>query len=155
PATSRAATPDAALGPAPLDVSPVDLASSDGAPANVTSTATGRRRRGGWLLELIETLVVTVLLFFGIQTFLAQPFEVEMTSMQNTLQPGQYVLVDKLTPHFAPYHRGDIVVFQPPATVARAAPFIKRVIGEPGDTVDIRDDGRVAVNGTVIDEPYI
>lgn len=130
-------------GPSPE--SPSDDASSGEAP---------RRRRGGVLLEIAETLLITVLLFFGIQTFLAQPFEVEQVSMQQTLQPGQYVLVDKLTPRFAPYRRGDIVVFQPPPAVARDAPFIKRVIGVAGDTVEIHD-GLVHVNGLALAEPYV
>ena len=71
--------------------------------------------------------------------------------------PNQYVLVDKLTPHFDAYHRDDIVVFSPPpgwASDASGTPFIKRVIGVAGDTVDIHD-GFVFVNGTKLDEPYV
>lgn len=107
-------------------------------------------------LEIVETLVLTVLIFFLVHTFVAQPFRVEQTSMERTLLPEHYVLVDKLTPHWAPYERGDIVVFQPPEgfTSPSGAPFIKRVIGLPGDRVDLQD-GFVLVNGTQIDEPYV
>ena len=68
--------------------------------------------------------------------------------MERTLEPEQYVLVDKLTPRVDAFDRGDIVVFNPPAAWAQAdgTPFIKRVIGEGGDTIKIQD-GKVFVNG--------
>ena len=76
--------------------------------------------------------------------------------MEHTLEPEQYVLVDKLTPRFDTYKRGDIVVFTPPPDWVQddGTPFIKRVIGLGGDTVDIHD-GHVFINGTQIDEPYL
>lgn len=116
-------------------------------------------RRSWWrtgVFEIIETLVLTVLIFLGIQTFVAQPYKVEQFSMENTLLPEQFVLVDKLTPRWAPYKRGDVIVFNPPASWSRAGtvPFIKRVIGLPGDKVELRD-GKVYVNGKELDEPYL
>lgn len=108
----------------------------------------------GCLVEVAETLVLTVVIFLLIQTFVAQPFQVDQISMETTLEPGQYVLVDKLTPRFDDYSRGDIVVFRPPAVSDDAVPFIKRVIGEPGDHVELRESA-VYVNGQRLDEPYI
>src|SRR4051794_31787500 len=110
----------------------------------------------GCLFEVVETLVLTVVIFLGIQTFVAQPYKVQQGSMETTLLPDQYVLVDKLTPRWSAYNRGDIVVFDPPAnwTEATGVPFIKRVIGLPGDHVQLRD-GAVYVNGTKLDEPYV
>jgi signal peptidase I len=110
----------------------------------------------GCLFEIVETLVLTLLIFFVIQNFVAQPYKVQQKSMQRTLEEDQYVLVDKLTPRFDAYNRGDIVVFEPPQDWGESGtPFIKRVIGEPGDTVEIRDDGLVYVNDTPLDEPYL
>ncbi len=115
-----------------------------------------RRPFFGCLFEIVETLVLTLIIFLVIQTFVAQPYKVQQQSMEHTLEPDQYVLVDKLTPRFDDYSRGDIVVFTPPADWAQedGTPFIKRVIGLPGDTVDIHD-GEVFINGTMIDEPYL
>ena len=100
----------------------------------------------GCLFEIVETLVLTLIIFFVIQTFVAQPYKVQQQSMEHTLEPDQYVLVDKLTPRFDTYKRGDIVVFKPPpdfGVQADDTPFIKRVIGLGGDTVDIRDGERL------------
>lgn len=110
----------------------------------------------GCLFEVVETLVLTVLIFLGIQTFVAQPYRVQQQSMMVTLLPDQYVLVDKLTPRWAPYGRGDIVVFDPPETWTPngSVPYIKRIIGLPNDTVALRD-GKVYVNDVELDEPYL
>ena len=111
----------------------------------------------GCLLEIVETLVLTLLIFWVIQSFVAQPFRVQQVSMERTLEPDQYVLVDKLTPRFDAYKRGDIVVFDPPESWPEAVPgqpYIKRVIGVGGDTIELRD-GAVYVNGTKLTEPYV
>ncbi len=110
----------------------------------------------GCLFEIVETLVLTLIIFLVIQTFVAQPYKVQQQSMEHTLEPDQYVLVDKLTPRFDTYKRGDIVVFSPPPDWSREdeTPFIKRVIGLGGETVEIRD-GDVFINGAKMDEPYL
>ncbi len=117
---------------------------------------TGRGRRGlGCALEVIETLALTLVIFFVIQNFVAQPFQVQGRSMERTFVEGDYILVDRLTALWSPYARGQVVVFHPPAdATTRKEPFIKRVIGIAGDTVLVRD-GRVFVNGVALDEPYL
>ncbi|TMB51225.1 MAG: signal peptidase I, partial [Chloroflexi bacterium] len=92
--------------------------------------------------------------------FIAQPFEVEQNSMVPTILEGEYVLIDKVSPRFSDYERGDIVVFNPPVGYSEGGvPFIKRVIGIPGDRVRL-DNGRVYVTpaggaAVRLDEPYI
>ena len=123
------------------------------------------RRPLGCLLEIAETLVLTIIIFLVIQTFVAQPYRVQQESMRTTLEPDEYVLVDKITPNFDDYSRGDIVVFNPVERGESCSdtpleqqdgepPFIKRVIGQPGDRVEIRD-GRVFINATRLAEPYV
>ncbi len=111
----------------------------------------------GCLFEVLEALLFTLVIFFVIQMFVAQPYQVKQESMENTLMPDQYVLVDKLTPQFSEYHRGDVVVFNPPPGWTQdpgGSPFIKRVIGVGGDSVDIHG-GHVFINGVQISEPYL
>jgi signal peptidase I len=118
------------------------------------------RRRLGCALEIVETLVLTLVIYLIIHNFVAQPFEVEQQSMVPTVNPGEYVLIDKISPRFSDYRRGDIVVFQPPPGFGQGGvPFIKRVIGLPGDTVSL-ENGRVFVtpaggSPVRLDEPYV
>ena len=110
----------------------------------------------GCLFEIVETLVLTLIIFVVIQNFVAQPYKVQQQSMERTLEPEQYVLVDKLTPRFDTYKRGDIVVFTPPQEWGdNGTPFIKRVIGVAGDSIEIRDDGLVYIDDVALDEPYL
>lgn len=110
----------------------------------------------GCLLEIVETLVLTLIIFWVVQSFVAQPFRVQQKSMQHTLEEDQYVLVDKLTPRFDTYKRGDVVVFDPPVPWVHVnrEPYIKRVIAVGGDTIAIRD-GSVFVNEIKLVEPYV
>jgi signal peptidase I len=115
------------------------------------------RRALGCLLELIETLLLALIVFVVVQLFIAQPYQVQQESMENTLMPDQYILVDKLTPRFDSFHRGDIVVFNPPSGWEQdptGTPYVKRIIGVGGDTVEIRD-GSVFVNGEQLKEGYL
>ena len=117
------------------------------------------RRSLGCAFEIIETLVLTLVIYLVIHNFVAQPFEVQQQSMVPTILSGEYILIDKLSPRFGDYGRGDIVVFHPPQGAAEDIPYIKRVIGLPGDTVTL-ENGNVLVappdgSAVRIDEPYI
>ena len=110
----------------------------------------------GCLIEIVETVLLTVIIFFVVQHFVAQPYEIIGISMENTLYDGQMVLVDKISPVITDYRRGDVIVFSPPAghqEDGKDVPFIKRVIGVAGDVVTVRD-GNVFVNGAKLTEPY-
>ena len=131
-------------------------------------------RLGRLARDLIETVILALLIFVGVRA-MVQNFRVEGSSMEGTMHDGQYILVNKalyfkvdlgfldFLPFFdagdnpvrhifrAP-RRGDVVVFRFPNQTDRD--FIKRIIGEPGDEVVVKD-GLVFVNGGVLDEKYI
>ncbi|MCL0028588.1 signal peptidase I [Dehalococcoidia bacterium] len=127
--------------------------------------------------ELIETMLLALTIFLALQ-FSVQNFRVEGSSMQSTLDNGQYLLVNKiiylrfdrdtvtgLMPFvdeptnsdetmfaFHEPRRGEVIIFRYPNDPSRD--FVKRVIGLPGDTVEIRR-GQVYINGIPLDEPYV
>ncbi len=102
------------------------------------------------VIEIVTTVGLAVILYLIITTFIVQTFRVEQSSMQNTLQSGEHLLIDKLTPRFDDYSRGDIIVFHPNGETDQT-PYITRVIGVGGDEVRIAN-GLVYINGTALDE---
>lgn len=103
------------------------------------------------LREYAEALIVAVLLALVIRAFIVQAFKIPSGSMLPTLQIGDHILVNKFIYSFMPIRRGDIVVFKFPQDETRD--FIKRVIGLPGETLEIR--GRqILINSAPIQEPY-
>ena len=104
------------------------------------------------LLFAAETILLTLIVVVAVQSFVAQPYRVEHESMLSTLRDGEMVLVDRLSVRLGGISRGDIIVFEPPPREGDdGTPFIKRVIGMPGDTVELRG-GRVHINGVPLDE---
>jgi signal peptidase I len=102
--------------------------------------------------EVVETVVLALLIFLLIRVVM-QNFRIEGYSMEPNLHQGQYLIVNKaLYKWVHPPQRGDIVVFEYPRAPDRD--FIKRVIGLPGETVEIRS-GSVYIDGIPLDEPYL
>jgi signal peptidase I len=104
------------------------------------------------LRELAETIVITLLLYLLVRTFLFENYKVVGRSMELTLVNDQFVVVNKLSYRLHDPQRGDIIVFRDWSTEDRK--LIKRVIGLPGETIEIRN-GQTFVNGVILDEPYI
>jgi signal peptidase I len=110
-------------------------------------------RLAGWgkaLRELIETLTLTLVIFLLIR-FAAPNFRIEGYSMEPNFHDGQYLFVNRLVYMLHPPERGDVIVFVPPSNLSRD--YIKRVIGLPGERVQIID-GNVYINGQLLHEPY-
>jgi signal peptidase I len=101
-------------------------------------------------------LVVAVLAAILIRTFVVQPFYIPSGSMEPTLQIHDRVLVNKLSYHFHPVHRGDIVVFSRPPNddSPGVKDLIKRVIGLPRETISTHG-GYVYINGKRLSEPWL
>ena len=104
------------------------------------------------ILSTIAYLAVLFVLTFLFITFIAQRTEVSGSSMEPTLQDGDSLLVDKLSYRFTDPHRYDIVIF--PYQYGTKQYFIKRVIALPGETVRVDYDGKIYVDGAVLEENY-
>ena len=102
--------------------------------------------------EVVETILPAVLIALMIHLFLAQATRVEGYSMEPTLHGQERLVIEKLSFHFRPPERGDIVVLRVPDYGKEM--LIKRVIGLPGDTISV-ENGHVIINGEPLDEGYI
>jgi signal peptidase I len=121
-------------------------------------------RRKSLVREYVEAIAIAILLALVIRTFVVQAFTIPSGSMMDTLLVGDYILVNKFLygpelpftdiqlPGLRDPARGDIMVFKYPQDEKRD--FIKRIVGVPGDTVQVRG-GQVFVNGQPLDEPYV
>ncbi|MGI5136659.1 MULTISPECIES: signal peptidase I [unclassified Streptomyces] len=138
-----------------------------------------KKQRSFWK-ELPLLIGIALVLALLIKTFLVQAFSIPSDSMQNTLQQGDRVLVDKLTPWFGSQpSRGEVVVFHDPDNWLAGEPttnpnalqtalswiglmpsaeekdLIKRVVGVAGDTIECKGTGPLLVNGKALNEPYV
>ena len=104
------------------------------------------------LWELVHDLSVAVLFCFFLITFVAQAFRVQGTSMLPLLEDSERIIVNKFIYRFHPIQRGDVVVFWYPKDPSVS--FIKRVVGVPGDTVELRS-GTLIVNDRKVAEEYV
>ncbi len=126
--------------------------------------ATAESARKGRVREYVEAFIVALLIALVVRTLVIQAFKIPSGSMENTLLVGDHIFVNKfIYGYHVPYtkgrllafrhpKRGDIIVFEFPEDPSKD--FIKRVMGTPGDTVEIREK-RVYVNGVPLAEPYV
>lgn len=101
-----------------------------------------------WILIILVAFILSL----AVRAYVVSPYRVEMTSMLDTLHPNDLVLVDKISYKFHSPKRGDVVVFVPPNNPNEK--YIKRVIGLPGEIIEVRDN-KVYINGAPLEEPYI
>jgi signal peptidase I len=111
-----------------------------------------------FLWETIKVVVISMAIIVPVRYFLVQPFFVKGASMEPTFQDGNYILIDELSYDFREPIRGDVVVFRFPED--RSQFFIKRIIGLPGETVEVKNNMVKVYNqehpqGQVLKEPYL
>jgi signal peptidase I len=110
--------------------------------------------------SLVRELSGTIFFIIAVYVLAEMSFprsNIDGPSMQPALHAGQYLIISRLHYLFAEPQRGDIAVFQKPGDTDRGPRLIKRVIGVPGDTVELRNcevDCETYVNGMKLDEPY-
>lgn len=159
----------------PLSSSSANITIQLNPPTPEATRPAGKGSTGAVLREILETLLFTLMIFFLVRSVI-QNFMVEGSSMEPTLHTGQYIIVNRIVylhidlnvfrrllpggeqvqPNLAYLfqmpRRGEIVVFEYPRDTSRD--FIKRVIGLPGETIEIRN-GQVFINGVPLEEPYL
>lgn len=117
---------------------------------------------GVW--DWTRSILVAFALFVLVRTFVVEAFRIPTGSMENTLLVGDFLLVNKAVygaeipgtdlrlPAFTEPHRGDVVVFTPPHDLTKN--YVKRLVGLPGDTLEMRDK-ELYLDGVPVDEPYV
>ncbi|MEI6494653.1 MAG: signal peptidase I [bacterium] len=108
------------------------------------------------LWEIVKFVAITLAIVIPIRAFVAQPFIVSGSSMVPTFENGQYLIVDELSYLFRDPSRGEVIIFRYPKDPSKF--FIKRVVGLPGETINIRDNKVTINNGNrlfALDEKYI
>lgn len=108
--------------------------------------------------EMVRFAILALLIVIPIRTFVAQPFIVSGNSMVPTFHDNEYLIVDELSYHFREPERDDVIVFRYPKDTTKF--FIKRIIGLPGETVEITGSkitirNSAVPDGFVLEEPYV
>lgn len=118
----------------------------------------GTNKGSGFVWELFRTGLIVLLIVLPIRLFVAQPFIVSGASMEPTFSSGDYLIIDQLSYRFEKPDRKDVVVFRYPNNPSKF--YIKRVIGLPGETIEISDNTVTVFNqdypnGRKLEESYI
>ena len=109
------------------------------------------------VVRILREILITALIAFAIflpMKATVQGYEVQYSCMLPNIHDGDWIIVGKLSYRVSEPQRGDVVVFNPPEYLNSEYPFIKRVIGLPGETIEVRD-GFVYVDGTPLQEDYL
>jgi signal peptidase I len=143
---------------------PRPVTGAHNAPVDFAPPQHRRSRLARWFDNWMRSLGMALVLFLIIRTFLIEAFQIPSGSMERTLLAGDFLFVNKAVygaqipgtrarlPGFESPRRGDVIVFAYPKNPELN--YVKRVIGEPGDTVEMRG-GQVRVNGETLVEPYV
>jgi signal peptidase I len=109
-------------------------------------------KRFSGVVEVVKVVAVVFLSAIVIRTFVFQPFVVEGSSMEGNFHNGEYLFIEKVSYKLKSPRRGDVIVFRYPRDVRYN--YIKRVIGLPGEKIQIKD-GVVSINGKPLHEEYL
>ena len=110
------------------------------------------KRLGAFFLDILEVVVFAIGIFFFVYLLIMRPHKIKGQSMHPNFPDGEYLLTQKISYYLREPERGDVIVFKPP--ISEEDEFIKRVIGLPGDKVEVRN-GKVYVNEKELKETYL
>jgi len=94
--------------------------------------------------DIVKVTVVALVLAGLVRYFLVQPFFVEGSSMEPNFESGEYLLIDEISYYFKPIERGEVVVFHYPLDTSKY--YIKRIVGLPGETVEVKNNKVIIYN---------
>lgn len=133
-----------------LDKENLDLSNfSDNQDTELFSWA---KKFGLLIFEVAKVVLISLAIILPIRMFLVQPFYVDGASMEPNFYQNEYLIIDEISYRFQNPERGEVIIFKNPKDTKYY--FIKRVIGLPGETVEVRS-GTVFINGQELTEPYI
>ncbi|MCD4760648.1 signal peptidase I [bacterium] len=110
------------------------------------------KKFGILIFEIVKVVLISLAIILPIRLFLVQPFYVEGASMEPNFYQNEYLIIDELSYRFNQPQRGEVIIFKNPKNTK--AYFIKRIIGLPGEEVELKE-GVVFVDGEKLSEPYI
>lgn len=118
-------------------------------PENTTKEPKGLALFGELISELLKVVIISLIIIIPVRYFVLQPFFVKGASMEPNFNDHEYLVIDELSYRFKEPQRGEIIVFRYPKDPRQY--FIKRIIGLPGDTLEIKDNSAY-INGVKLDE---
>lgn len=138
--------------------SPVSKVNSTDGPSTPSTPPHKEEKQENFFIEIVKFAVLALIIVIPFRMFIAQPFIVQGASMYPTFETGQYLIIDQVSYRFEKPQRGDVVVFRFPNDPSKY--FIKRVVGLPGETVQV-DTEQVTVKDPrtgdmhILSEPYL
>ena len=110
------------------------------------------KKVGVLIFEVVKVVLISLAIILPVRMFLIQPFYVEGASMEPSFYDKEYLIINEITYRFNEPQRGEVIVFKYPKNPRQY--YIKRIIGLPGETIEIRD-GQVYINNEILGEEYI
>ena len=113
-------------------------------------------KKDSFFIEMVKTLILAILVVLPIRYFIFQPFFVQGSSMYPNFEDGDYLIVDETTYRFRDPQRGEVIIFKYPKDTSQL--YIKRIIGLPGESVEIQDGQIVITDNSgrqILEEAYI
>ncbi len=142
----------------PTRLNPDDESEGNSPRTEETTNTPENKKHSGFFIEILKFVVITVVIVVPVRLFVAQPFIVSGASMEPSFETGQYIIVDQISYAFEAPKRGEVIIFRYPKDTTKF--FIKRVIGLPNETMELKGGNVIIKNsknpdGFILDEPYI